>query len=138
MQTITYLATIILSTLIIGGIFGLPTGMIQCPPDKPMVHCIVDPCSTSTCPGDKNATCISNYCGECNALWYKADGTPANCTKSSSCPPGQSKVQCFVDPCQEATCPAYPDAKCISNYCGGCKAEWFTSSGEQVQCGTAS
>ena len=31
-------------------------------------------------------------------------------------------VNCFVDPCSVASCPAVPGATCISNYCGGCNA----------------
>jgi hypothetical protein len=30
-----------------------------------VVNCFVDPCSTTTCPAGK--TCVSNYCGGCNA-----------------------------------------------------------------------
>ena len=32
------------------------------------------------------------------------------------------EVNCFVDPCQFAECPAHPNAICKSNYCGGCNA----------------
>ncbi|CAF2447340.1 unnamed protein product [Rotaria sp. Silwood2] len=134
MQTITYLAGVIISTLIIGGIFGKPVGKNLCPSGEPMVACFVDPCSISTCSGDENATCVSNYCGECSALWFGADGNPADCDNVSPCPPDQPEVQCFRNPCQGATCSAYPNATCIPNYCGGCNAEWFTTDGEQVQC----
>ncbi|CAF4300909.1 unnamed protein product [Rotaria socialis] len=78
-----------------------------CPPGKPW---------TSTCPGDKSATCTANYCGGCNAIWTSANGKSAKC---STCPSGQGVVQCFVDPCKDKTCPKHPDTKCVANYCGG-------------------
>ena len=36
------------------------------------------------------------------------------------------EVSCVVDPCQLESC---GDATCIANYCGGCTAEFFDSSG---------
>ncbi|CAF4774225.1 unnamed protein product [Rotaria sp. Silwood2] len=125
MQTVGYLTVVILLTLVIGGIFGAPALTFSCPPGRPM---------TSTCPGDENATCVSNYCGGCNAVWYGANGRRAKCFRKSRCPPGQHEVQCLIDPCEGATCSAYPNATCIPDYCGGCNAEWFTTNEEQVQC----
>ncbi|CAF5012180.1 unnamed protein product [Rotaria sp. Silwood1] len=116
----------------------MPAGKSRCSDGAPIVDCFADPCSRSACPGDKSATCVSNYCGECTALWYGADGNLANCNNTSSCPPDQPEVQCFADPCQGATCSAYPNATCAANYCGGCNTEWFTDSGKQVQCETTS
>ncbi|CAF1035266.1 unnamed protein product [Rotaria sordida] len=109
-----------------------------CPPGQDEVHCTIDPCEGATCPAYPEAICISNYCGGCNALWYKADGTPVNCTKSSTCPPGQEEVECTIDPCEGATCPAYPTAKCVSNYCGGCNALWYKADGTTVDCNKSS
>ncbi|CAF1224435.1 unnamed protein product [Rotaria sordida] len=106
----------------------------SCPPGQSEVQCLVDPCQGATCPACPNAKCVSNYCGGCHALWYKSDGTPVNCNKSSPCPPGQDEVQCKKDPCEGAKCPAHANVNCVPNYCGGCKAEWFTSNGKQVQC----
>ena len=54
----------------------------------------------SSCPGDSTATCISNYCGGCNAIWLTPDGKPAQCNIETKCPPDQPEVQCFKDPCQ--------------------------------------
>lgn len=34
------------------------------------------------------------------------------------CPPGTPQVRCFADPCSVNRCPAYPHARCVSNYCG--------------------
>merc|ERR1719297_389122 len=52
------------------------------------------------------------------------DGTtsrqnPNTCAYDPPCP---TTAQCFADPCNINTCPAYPDASCTSNYCGGCNA----------------
>ncbi|CAF1604430.1 unnamed protein product [Rotaria magnacalcarata] len=44
-----------------------------------------------------------------------------------------NQVNCFVDPCQVSRCPAYPAAKCASNYCGGCNAVWSLN-GKNVDC----
>ncbi|KAJ8019616.1 hypothetical protein HOLleu_41270 [Holothuria leucospilota] len=52
---------------------------------------------------------------------------------SDTCPPGVDRVNCFVSPCLFATCPAYPGATCVANYCGGCFAEWYQS-GVLVNC----
>ncbi|CAF4651443.1 unnamed protein product [Rotaria sp. Silwood1] len=138
MKSTVYLVAVIVSTLIIGGIFGLTIPTVRCPPGRPRAACLVDPCSTSTCPEDKNAKCVSYYCGGCYAVWYRPDGRRARCFTKTRCPPGQRIVKCFRDPCQGATCPRYPDATCVSNYCGGCKAEWFRCDGQQVQCTTTS
>ena len=34
-------------------------------------------------------------------------------------------MDCFIDPCEVATCPGAPYATCKSNYCGGCNARFF-------------
>lgn len=34
----------------------------------------------------------------------------------------ENPVNCLVDPCMKAECPAVPDAVCESNYCGDCNA----------------
>ena len=48
------------------------------------------------------------------------------------CPPGVDLVNCFVDPCLLATCPAHPTAVCVANFCGGCNAEFFDALGNDV------
>ena len=44
---------------------------------------------------------------------------------------------CLVDPCQGATCPDFPHARCVADYCGGCTARFFLPTGEEVtkKCG---
>ena len=41
------------------------------------------------------------------------------------CPTDKPPVNCFVDPCQFAKCPAHANAKCVSDFCGGCNARFF-------------
>ncbi|XP_078660703.1 uncharacterized protein LOC144905153 [Branchiostoma floridae x Branchiostoma belcheri] len=55
--------------------------------------------------------------------------------KDKKCPKDQPRVECFADPCEVTTCPATPDAECVSNYCGGCHANFFNSDGEPACCG---
>ena len=50
---------------------------------------------------------------------------------SPTCPPNKPPVNCFVDPCRFAKCPAHPNAKCVSDFCGGCNARFFED-GEEV------
>ena len=42
-----------------------------------------------------------------------------------ACPGGVPLLRCFVDPCERASCPAYPKARCRTNYCGRCAAEFY-------------
>ena len=49
-----------------------------------------------------------------------------------TCPPDKARVYCFVDPCQVTTCPAHPEAKCVSDFCGGCNARFFDDKGSEV------
>ncbi|WIA35232.1 hypothetical protein OEZ86_003694 [Tetradesmus obliquus] len=76
-----------------------------CPDGNSPVNC-VDPCAATTCL--KGTTCVSNYCGGCNA----------ECVPQ--CPDGSSPVNCLVDPCSTTLCPL--GKQCVSDYCGGCNA----------------
>ena len=50
---------------------------------------------------------------------------------SGLCPAGQQyTTNCFVDPCTVNSCPAYPNARCVSNYCGGCNAVFYDNNNE--------
>ena len=42
-------------------------------------------------------------------------------------------VYCFVSPCAFATCPAFPSARCVDDYCGGCFARFYVEN-EEVNC----
>ncbi|XP_066300514.1 uncharacterized protein [Branchiostoma lanceolatum] len=109
-----------------GDILGL-----DCPKDQPAVHCPVNPCDKADCRANQDAKCEPNYCGDCHAFFYDADGNRVDC---DGCPDDQPPVNCFADPCTVTTCPANPDATCVSNYCGGCNADFFNRDGEPVCC----
>jgi len=42
-------------------------------------------------------------------------------------------VYCFADPCGVSNCPSYPEAECVSNFCGGCWADYYVD-GEWIPC----
>ena len=48
-----------------------------------------------------------------------------------TCPCLEGYVECFVDPCEVTDCPAYPNATCEADYCGGCNANFYEN-GEWV------
>eukprot|EP00486_Rosalina_sp_Unknown_P009047 CAMPEP_0201595752 /NCGR_PEP_ID=MMETSP0190_2-20130828/192645_1 /ASSEMBLY_ACC=CAM_ASM_000263 /TAXON_ID=37353 /ORGANISM="Rosalina sp." /LENGTH=1032 /DNA_ID=CAMNT_0048055839 /DNA_START=42 /DNA_END=3141 /DNA_ORIENTATION=+ len=168
--------------------------MSPCPTGEMIVNCFVDPCRFATCPGVQGATCESNYCGGCNAI-FKDPFTLKGLTQSQChpthpfpieigpippmvpptrpeypypielpdpippmapptippmAPPSPEPpilrpfpypvppmlppspeppilkpclmVYCFARPCSVSSCPAYPEATCADDYCGGCNA----------------
>ncbi|XP_074662296.1 uncharacterized protein LOC141914868 [Tubulanus polymorphus] len=95
-----------------------------CPSNVPIYQCLIDPCDVVTCPGYPNAVCRSNFCGGCNYNFYLGKGN-RDVTDLCGCPPGVPQVKCFADPCEGKTCPNFPDAQCVANYCGGCNYEFY-------------
>ena len=98
--------------------------------------------------GEYTALALVNYTaqgadGECQYLsgcGWEVDGVDYSeygfesfdeCNYLCDCPEGW--VYCFVDPCLVETCPAYPDAECVADYCGGCFADFYVD-GELVEC----
>ena len=49
----------------------------------------------------------------------------------TTCPPDEL-YYCFVDPCMFASCPAFPEARCNADYCGGCFARFYDADGTEV------
>ena len=50
----------------------------RCNNGRPQVNCFVDPCRFAKPPCTEAKVCKSNFCGGCNADWFKKDGeTPA-------------------------------------------------------------
>ena len=49
------------------------------------------------------------------------------------CDEDVTPVRCLVDPCLRASCRRFPDAQCVTDYCGGCFARWFQDRRE-VEC----
>jgi hypothetical protein len=77
--------------------------------------------STSSCSGNREWSAVNEQ--ELTFL-----GTRNNCCGERCACVDSERVECLVDPCQFAEC-SEPDAVCKANYCGDCKAEWFTSDG---------
>eukprot|EP00172_Hildenbrandia_rubra_P001314 Plantae.Rhodophyta-Hildenbrandia_rubra.ctg1857.p1 GENE.Plantae.Rhodophyta-Hildenbrandia_rubra.ctg1857~~Plantae.Rhodophyta-Hildenbrandia_rubra.ctg1857.p1 ORF type:complete len:212 (-),score=14.18 Plantae.Rhodophyta-Hildenbrandia_rubra.ctg1857:145-780(-) len=46
------------------------------------INCLVDPCSVSKPPCEEAKVCKSNYCGGCNAVWFKEGGEQLACLPS--------------------------------------------------------
>lgn len=103
-----------------------------CPSDKPFQFCKADPCRVAKCPGAPDAKCVSNFCGGCTADFLDERGVKINC--DTGCPVDKPLVACFADPCSVTSCPAFPNARCVSNFCGGCNAFFFDKSGKRVDC----
>ena len=92
------------------------------------MNCLADPCDVNFCPAHPDAKCVSDFCGGCNAQFF-GPGGEVEVTDTCNCP---DLVNCFIDPCQFATCPAFPNASCLSDYCGGCNARFFDKDGIEV------
>ena len=56
------------------------------------------------------------WCVECGAVDVSEITVSGNC---------EMPVDCFQNPCIDASCPAYPNAECVSTYCGGCHADFY-------------
>jgi len=96
-----------------------------------LVSCLVDPCSIESC-GD--ATCVSNYCGGCNAEFFDPTGQPVctPCENGFDCGSGQTCEGGLCVPeatCAEDTdCPT--DAWCRPSETGGSACTPFLGPGE--------
>ena len=53
-----------------------------------------------------------------------------------NCPPERPEVQCPYNPCEYEVCSNFPDAECMFDSCGQCKARFFDGDTEVTQqCG---
>jgi hypothetical protein len=67
-------------------------------------------------------------CVECSAFAIEGISLSDGC---------DSPVQCFADPCEVASeCQINTPVECISNYCGGCYADFYDLNGNLVDCNT--
>ena len=64
------------------------------------------------------------WCVECGALDVN------EILIASDCP--DTEVYCFQNPCLVESCPAYPNADCVPNYCDGCHADFYDVNGELI------
>ena len=62
-------------------------------------------------------------CVECSAFAIEQIKLSNNC---------QYAVDCFQDPCLVESCPSYPSADCVANYCGGCHADFYNTNGQLI------
>ena len=158
MKTVALLFVIVVSTI---GADGRWPAQYRIKPCKDPVACVVDPCEVSTCPAFPQAKCISDFCGGCNARFFlgfkevtdkcnvcsgigavtrvKCDtmkqcpGTAICDQASGTCCCGETQFACLVPPCDSATCPNYPDATCVNEFCNGCccEARFFVGNGKR-------
>ena len=63
-------------------------------------------------------------CVECSAINVSSIVISGDC---------ENPVSCLVDPCSVSNCGVDPSLDCITNYCGGCYADYFVSD-ELVYC----
>ena len=109
-------------------IYTFPHDHAECPSSKPAVNCSPAPCEVIKCPAHPNAKCVNSICGDCKAKFMEPGGNEV--TDTCRCPPGVKLMHCSDDPCLFTTCPAYPDATCMADYCGGCNAIFFQGRNE--------
>ena len=66
------------------------------------------------------------WCVECGALMVESMSISSEC---------EMPVSCFEDPCEVASeCQLNTPVNCISNYCGGCYADFYDLEGNLVDC----
>lgn len=71
---------------------ALPTACIT------TVACVVEPCSTASCPQFPSAVCQNNYCTGCDALFFvDGDEVTARCTAA----PSPAPVDCSATTCAD-------------------------------------
>ncbi|XP_019849765.1 PREDICTED: papilin-like [Amphimedon queenslandica] len=113
-----------------------PTAGPSCPPDVPLVSCVnaATACEEEICPNFRNARCVFDNCGGCNTKFFVGQrevtdrcGRVGDRPPSATCPPNVPIHRCANAPtaCEEATCPNFPNARCIFDNCGGCDAKFF-------------
>ena len=64
------------------------------------------------------------WCVECGAIDVEIIDI------SGDCP--DTEVYCFQNPCLVESCPAYPNADCVPNYCDGCHADFYDANGQLI------
>ncbi|XP_072040249.1 uncharacterized protein [Amphiura filiformis] len=57
-----------------------------CPAGVPVVRCVADPCTVTSCTKYPDVTCQANYCGGCNAEFYDTNGIKLTPEQCEECP----------------------------------------------------
>ena len=98
------------------------------------VRCLTNPCSNSFCPNFPNATCNASNCGRCSAHYFLNGQNVTNrCHNATpTCSDGSPIVICDLDPCDSASCPAVPGARCVSTNCSRCSFTFLNQFGADV------
>uniref|UniRef100_H2Z2M9 Sushi domain-containing protein n=1 Tax=Ciona savignyi TaxID=51511 RepID=H2Z2M9_CIOSA len=109
----------------------------QCPPLPTNVV------YTSSCTDGRNAGSVCHF--QCPANQVMSGTSHSTCgtdgqwspridTRCSvQCSPLQPQASCSEIPCERARCPAFPDAVCQNNYCGGCNFKFFVNGVEKTR-----
>ncbi|XP_078001185.1 uncharacterized protein LOC144453723 isoform X3 [Glandiceps talaboti] len=95
-----------------------------CPPNEPMVACLVNPCDGSECPSNADAECRPNYCGSCRAEFYDNQGEIVDCALPSP------------EPCRGSDNKIYADGETMApNDCNVCTCSNGIMACTEVFCG---
>ena len=129
------------STLFIFGLCGTSSSqfvavepsMVGSPINCAAVSCPAFACQTASCPAYPGATCRTDVCG-CNPRFY-VNGNEVKCDSNQQPQqqPCRNPVNCWANPCRFSSCPAFPEATCVADYCGGCFAKYYMN-GKEVDC----
>ena len=88
-----------------------------------------DPCPRAE--RNLNIRCGHHISGQCPGSSYcfrsRARPIATCCCKdtAATCPDCTQPVNCVIDPCEVTACPAFPNATCRADFCGGCNARFF-------------
>lgn len=97
-----------------------------CPTGTPAVdtrgqytYCAASADAPSSCPGDDEGL---SYCSELGLCCCN--------DSSATCPNCMVPLNCSSDVCEAKTCPNYPKARCLVNYCASCEPRFFVGKEE--------
>ncbi|XP_070578362.1 uncharacterized protein [Ptychodera flava] len=106
--------------------FGFQAGADGCP-----ICACYKPCDGFTCPAGTVCKPMHVLCSE-----QDCPGIPQCVPEldNSMCEKDVEPVTCPIDPCASAACPAHPTATCKIDYCGHCKAVFYDTMQNKVDC----
>ncbi|XP_006815798.1 uncharacterized protein LOC100375670 [Saccoglossus kowalevskii] len=114
--------------------------ILSCDDGVEPLPCVSNHCDTTLCPAHPNARCEVNICqhgiyNECFPEFFDEQDNIVDCL-DMMCPYGPLAFECKLNPCLLASCPTYPTATCVPNYChvSGCIAEYIDEYGNKVDC----